>query len=152
MGHINHNTLTPIGRVTGNGLGLWPTRPLGSASKPTNTTNHSNLKDRQTVIVPDFVSKPQNYIPSKYGYQEVHAIYDEMRSFFAKRATSTYQNEVATIKFTLMTMKPNCRNPQMVMVSKNMATTVAIKSIRRSQVTPDFFDPGFKFFLICLIF
>jgi len=86
------------------------------------------LKDRQTVIVPDFVSKPQNYIPSKYGYQEVHAIYDEMRSFFAKRATSTYQNEVATIKFTLMTMKPNCRNLQMVMVSKNMATTSNIQS------------------------
>lgn len=124
-GHVNRNTssLTPIGRVTANGLGLWPTRPSGSASKTTNPS-HSNLKGRQTVIVPDFVSNPQNFIPSKYGYQEVHTIYDEMRSFFAKRATSTYQNEVATIKFTLMTMKPNCRNPQMVMVSKNMATNI----------------------------
>ena len=77
------------------------------------------------MLVPNFVSSPQDYLTSlaasKYGYQEVHKIYDEMRAFFAKRAISTYQNEVATIKFTLMTMKPNCRNPQMVMVSKNLA-------------------------------
>jgi hypothetical protein len=118
-GHVNRNTSTPVGRVTESGNALWPTRPSGSASKP---TNHSN--DRQTIVVPDFVSKPQNYLPSKYGYQEVHAIYDEMRDFFAKRATSTYQNEVATIKVTLMMMKPNCRNPQMVMVRKNMANTM----------------------------
>lgn len=67
--------------------------------------------------VPDFVSRPQDY-PLKYGYLEVHKIYDEMRKFFAKRVTSTYQNEVATIKVTLMMMKPNCRNLQMVMVRK----------------------------------
>jgi hypothetical protein len=72
------------------------------------------------VTVPIFVSKPQDYLPSNYGYQGVHAIYDEMRSFFAKRATSKYQNEVATIKVTLMMMKPNCRNPQMVMVRINI--------------------------------
>jgi hypothetical protein len=116
-GHVNRNTSTPVGRVTGNAL--WPARPSGSALKP---TNHSN--DRQTIVVPDFVSKPQDYLLSKYGYQEVHAIYDDMRDFFAKRATSTYQNEVATIKVTLMMMKPNCRNPQMVMVRKNMANTM----------------------------
>ena len=29
-----------------------------------------------------------------------------------------YQNEVATIKVTLMSMKPNNKNPQMVMVRK----------------------------------
>lgn len=115
-GHVNRNTSTTVGN------GLWPTRPSGSASKPTKMNNSTISKSRQTVVVPDFVSKPQDYLPSKYGYQEVHKIYDEMRGFFAKRATSTYQNEVATIKVTLMTMKPNCRNPQMVMVSKNIAT------------------------------
>jgi hypothetical protein len=113
-GHVNRNTSTQVGRVTGNVL--WPARPSGSsASKP---TNHSKPEGRQTVVVPNFVSKPHDYLPSKYGYQKVHAIYDEMRDFFAKRATSTYQNEVATIKVTLMMMKPNCRNPQMVMVCK----------------------------------
>jgi hypothetical protein len=116
-GHINHNTLTPVGRVTVTG---WPTRPSGSALKP---TNH-NSKGRQTLVVPNFVSRPEDHIPSKYGYQEVHGIYDEMRDFFVKRATFIYQNEVATIKFTLMMMKPNCRNPQMVMVCKNMATSI----------------------------
>lgn len=116
-GHVGRNSLTPVGRVTMTGNRQWPTRPLGSASKPATNMNHSisGGTGRQTVVVPDFVSKP--YIPSKYGYQEVHTIYDEMRAFFAKRATSMYQNEVATIKVTLMTMKPNCRNPQMVMVS-----------------------------------
>jgi hypothetical protein len=127
-GHVNRNTSTPVGRVTGNTL--WPTHPSGSASKP---TNRSKPGGRQTVtipqavvVVPDFVSKPQDYLPSKYGYQEVHKIYDEMRAFFAKRATSTYQNEVATIKVTLMTMKPNCRHPQMVTVHKIMATSIRL--------------------------
>jgi hypothetical protein len=115
-GHVNRNTSTPFSKVTGSAA-LWPTRPSGSGSKPSNYS-----MGKQTVMVPDFVSKPQDYLPSKYGYQEVHTIYDEMRKFFARRATSTYQNEVATIKVTLMTMKPNCRNPQMVMVRKNMAS------------------------------
>lgn len=48
-------------------------------------------------------------------------MYDEMRNFFAKRATSTYQSEIATISVTLMSMKLNNRNPQMAMVSKNTA-------------------------------
>lgn len=121
--HVYHNhTSTPVGKVAGNAL--WPTCHLqysGLASKLTNT-NHS--LGRQTVVVPDFVSKPHDYLPLKYGYQEVHAIYDKMRDFFAKRATSTYQNEVPTIKVTLMMMKTNCWNPQMVMVSKNMASSV----------------------------
>ena len=98
----------PVGRVTAKLP--WPNRPSGSGASK---SNHG--MDRQ-AMVPDFISKP--FLPSKYGYQEVHAIYDEMRSFFAKRATSTHQNEVATIKVTLMSMKPNNRNPQMVMVRK----------------------------------
>jgi hypothetical protein len=96
----------------------WPTRPSGSASKSTNMTHgRDNLKQ---AMVPDFVSKPQAFLSSKYGYQEVHAIYDEMRKFFVMRATSTYLSEVATIKVTLMSMKPNNRNPQMVMVCTNI--------------------------------
>jgi hypothetical protein len=118
-GHVNRNTSTPVGRVTGNAF--WPTRPSVSALKPTNV-NHNQGGQIVTVVVPKFVSKPHDYLPSKYGYQEVHALYDEMRAFFARRATSTYQNEVATIKVTLMTMKPNCQNQQMVMVHNNMAT------------------------------
>jgi hypothetical protein len=109
-------TSTPVGRMTVNGKIPWPTRPSGSSSKSTNM-NHGMDRQSQVVTVPDFVSKPQAFFPSKYGYQEVHGIYDEMRNFFAKRA-SAYQNEVATIKVTLMSMKPNNRNPQMVMVCK----------------------------------
>lgn len=78
------------------------------------------------VLVPDIVSKP--YIPEKYGYQEVHMMYDEMRNFFAKRATSMYQNEVATIKVTLMSMKPNNRTPQMVMVSNLKNVAIKLKA------------------------
>ena len=111
--HVKHTaTLTSASRMAG---GVpWPTRP--SASKSTNM-NHMGRQGTQAVVVPDFVSKP--YVPAKYGYQEVHAMYDEMRKWFAKRATSTYQNKVATIKVTLMSMKPNNRNPQMVMVRKD---------------------------------
>ena len=93
----------------------WPTRPSGS--KLTTTMNRGHGKDRQAVMVPDFVA---NFIPAKYGYQEVHGFYDEMRLFFAKKAqaTSASQAEVATIKVTLMTLKPNNKNPQVVSVCK----------------------------------
>ena len=112
-GHVNRNTSTPVGRVTRNAL--WPTcHPSGSsASKP---TNHSKPEGRQTVVVPNFMSKPQDYLPSKYGYQKVHTIYDEMRDFFCKKGyiylskrSGHYQSHM---------MKSNCRNPQMVMVRK----------------------------------
>jgi hypothetical protein len=119
-GHINRNT--SVGRVMGVGLGPWPTHPSGSASKPTNI-HHSITKGRPIMLVLDFVSNPEDYLASlaasEYGYQEVHKIYDKMRAFSLWK--ELYQNEVAIIKFTLMTMKPNCRNPQMVMVSKNLA-------------------------------
>ena len=121
-GHVKRYFSTLDGRATTTGSGsgnvppAWPTRH-GSTSKSTKSTN-MNLVDKQTLMVPDFVSKPQAFLQSKYGYQQVHAIYDDMRCFFVKRATSTYQNEVATIKVTLMSLKPNNRNPQMVMVCK----------------------------------
>jgi hypothetical protein len=101
--HVNHrNTSTPVtvpsqvGRVTasGNASGLWPARPgrpSGSASKPFKPTNMSN---RQTVplavVVPDFVSKPQDYLPSKYGYQEVHALYDNTFDMYAINCKNNY--------------------------------------------------------------
>jgi hypothetical protein len=73
--------------------------------------NHLGRQGTQAlVLVPDIVSKP--YLPSEYGYQEVHEMYDEMRNWFAQKAASTYQNEVATLKVTLMSMKPNNRHPQ----------------------------------------
>jgi len=111
--HVERNfnvtsTQTPVG-VTGKLP--WPTRPRasGSSSKSTNTIHGM-------AVVPDFVANPQAFLSSKYGYQEVHAKYDQMRNFFAKMAMSTSQIEVATIKVTLMSMKPNNRNLQMVMV------------------------------------
>ena len=117
-GHVTRDFSTPVaaasGKVTAGGIIPWPTRP-GSTSK---TTNVKDSDIMQAVIVPDFVSKPQAFHPSKYGYQEVHALYNEMRSFFAQRATSKYQNEVATIKITLMTLKPNNQKLQMIMVCK----------------------------------
>ena len=109
---FNTSTRTPV-EVTGKLP--WPTRSRASGSASKSTTAHG--MDRQAVF-PDFVSKPQAFLSSKYGYQEVHAIYDEMRNFFAKRATLTYQTEFATIKVILMSMKPNNKNPQMVMVRK----------------------------------
>ena len=81
--HVKRNFVVPslpVGRVTAKLP--WPNRPSGSGASK---SNHG--MDRQTVV-PDFISNP--FLPSKYGYQEVHAIYDEMRSFFAKRATSIH--------------------------------------------------------------
>jgi hypothetical protein len=125
-GHVTRDFSTPVGRVTAGGNVPWPTRP-GSTSKTTNMNQFKDSDMMQAVIVPDFVSKPQAFLPSKYKYQEVHALYDEMRRFFAKIATSKYQNEVATIKVTLMTMKPNNRNPQMVMVRKITMARIATR-------------------------
>ena len=112
---------TPAGRASGwaaKDTIPWPARPSGSTSQARPANVHSmGRQGTQAVLVPDFVSK--SYLPEKYGYQEVHKMYNEMRNFFAKRA-SAYQNEVATIKVTLMSMKPNNWTPQMVMVSKNI--------------------------------
>lgn len=127
--HVKHtSTSAPVTAAVSRAMGVvpWPTRP--SASKP--TINHPGRQLRQgtqEVVVPDFVSKLESNLPAKYGYQEVHTRYDEMRKWFAKRATSTHQNEVATIKVTLMSMKPNNKNPQMVMVrNDDMITTIRL--------------------------
>jgi hypothetical protein len=51
-----------------------------------------------------------------YSYQEAHKMYDEMHQFFARKASSTHQNEVVVIKVTMMLLKPGYKNPQMVSV------------------------------------
>lgn len=128
--HIMHcnKASTPVGRLrpwptghthpSGSGSAVqWPAHPFGSSKM----NHHHSMGSTQVVpvAVPNFISKP--YLSSKYGYQDVHVMYDEMRNFFAKRATLAYQSEIATVKVTLMLMKPNNRKPQMVMVSKNTA-------------------------------
>jgi hypothetical protein len=110
--HVKRNSTSAPVTAVSRAMGPWPARP--SSSKP--TKNYPGRQGTQEVVVPDFVSKLEPYLPGKYGYQEVHTRYDDMRKWFAKRATSTHQNEIATIKVTLMSMKPNNKNPQMVMV------------------------------------
>ena len=65
-------------------------------------------------MVPKFVSNPD--IQTAYGYQEAHKLYDDMRQFFAQKASSTHQSEVVVIKVTMMAMKPAYKNPQIVSV------------------------------------
>lgn len=67
------------------------------------------------IVLPKFVtdcSSETRY----YGYGEAHKLYDEMRQFFAQKASSTHQNEVVVVKFTMMLLKPGYRNPQIVSV------------------------------------
>jgi hypothetical protein len=86
----------------------WPRR------HSTPDLHHPGRRTAHKVAVPPFVSNP--HFLGNYGYQEVHARYDEMRQFFAKKAVSTHQNEVATIKVTLMSMKPGNKSAQIVSV------------------------------------
>lgn len=124
MGAHVKNTLTPFSQVAN--TVPWPRHP-STSSCPSSSTSRPTKVHRpgghstQPVVVPHFVSNP--YILANYGYQEVHRMYDKMRQWFAKRATSTYQNEVATIKVTLMLLKPGHRNPQIVLVCKDDVIT-----------------------------
>lgn len=69
---------------------------------------------RRPIVVPKFVSNRD--IQAQYGYQEAHKLYDDMRLFFAQKASSTHQGEVVVIKVTMMTLKPAYKNPQIVSV------------------------------------
>jgi hypothetical protein len=62
------------------------------------------------------VIKPE--LPAKAGYQEAHKLYDEMRQFFAQKASAVHNNEVVMIKVTMMMLKPNCKVPSIVSVCK----------------------------------
>ena len=64
-------------------------------------------------VVPKFVSELQ-MVKTGSGYQDAHAIYDDMRQFFAQRAMSN--GEVVVIKVTMMLLKPGNRNPSVVSV------------------------------------
>jgi hypothetical protein len=52
------------------------------------------------------------------GYQEAHKLYDEMRQFFAQKASTVHNNEVVMIKVTMMMLKPNCKVPSIVLVCR----------------------------------
>jgi hypothetical protein len=60
--------------------------------------------------------KPE--LPSQMGYQGAHKLYDEMRQFFAQKASTTHNNEVVMIKVTMMMLKPNCKVPSIVSVCR----------------------------------
>ena len=68
------------------------------------------------LVLPTFVIKPD--LPSKMGYQKAHDRYDEMRKFFAQKASTVHNNEVVMIKVTMMMLKPNCKQPSVVSVCK----------------------------------
>jgi len=73
-----------------------------------------NVGSLRPIVLPKFVSNPE--IVEETGYQKAHLLYDEMRQFFARKATVEHQNEVVIIKFTMMSLKPGYRNPQVVSV------------------------------------
>ena len=66
------------------------------------------------IILPKFMSNPGSF--EETGYQKAHQFYDEMRRFFARKASAEYQNEVVVIKFTMMMLKPGNKTPQIVSV------------------------------------
>ena len=65
------------------------------------------------LVLPKFVINPTSV---NNGYQEAHKLYDEMRHFFAQKASAVHNNEVVVIKVTMMTLKPGNKNPVMVSV------------------------------------
>lgn len=46
------------------------------------------------IILPKFMSNPGSF--EETGYQKAHQFYDEMRRFFARKASAEYQNEVVS--------------------------------------------------------
>ena len=102
----------------------WPQRGAGAgSSKQISTTchNQSGSVSIRPIVVPKFVSDPT--LPVKPGYQEAHKKYDEMRQFFAQKATSVHGGEVVVIKVTMMSWRPGTKNPSIVSVSKQVSTS-----------------------------
>ena len=66
------------------------------------------------IVLPKFVANRE--IPASYGYQEVHKLYDDMRQFFARKALSTHQQDIVSIKVTMMTWKPGYKSAHIVSV------------------------------------
>ena len=93
----------------------WPKRstPRQASQLPPNLPG-MNVGSLRPIVLPKFVSNPK--IVEETGYQKAHLLYDEMQQFFARKATVEHQNEVVIIKFTMMSLKPGYRNPQVVSV------------------------------------
>ena len=92
----------------------WPNRTSG----PQSVNVNQNLGFRggfRPIVLPKFVSN-RHEIRANYGYQEAHIIYDDMRQFFARKASSAHGNEVVVLKVTMMSLKPGYKNPQIVSV------------------------------------
>ena len=66
------------------------------------------------IVLPKFMSNPGSF--EETGYQKAHLLYDEMRKFFARKASAENQNEVVVIKFTMMMLKPGHKSPTVVSV------------------------------------
>jgi hypothetical protein len=103
----------------GNDRGGLPWPRSSSTSKHAFASNVPAAQDMgqgifRPLVLPKFVTNPK--LPLKNGYQDAHKLYDEMRYFFAQKASSVHNNEVVVIKVTMMTLKPGNRNPMMVSV------------------------------------
>ena len=108
-----HSAATAISQSTRQSL-PWPKR-TGLGLQSENHVNQNLFRGGfRPIVLPKFVSNRE--IRADYGYQEAHKLYDEMRQFFARKASSTHGNEVVVIKVTMMSLKPGYKNPQIVSV------------------------------------
>lgn len=80
--------------------------------------------DMRPIVLPKFMSDPESF--ENFGYQTAHLYYDEMRKFFARKASAEHQNEVVIIKFAMMTLKPGNRTPQIVSVSDSPELSIIV--------------------------
>src|SRR5271168_5326906 len=99
----------------------WPKHGTGSgSSKQTQRAsgNQSGSIAIRLIVVPKFVSDLT--LPVQPSYQEAHRMYDKMRQFFALKAMSVHGGEVIVIKVTMMSCKPDNRNPSIVSISKGL--------------------------------
>lgn len=118
---IGHNFETTTRRGNTNSSGqrsislAWPRS--GSASRRTSVSvpdpRNMGQGAPRPLVLPKFVTEPKSLYN---GYQEAHKLYDEMRYFFAQKASAAHNGEVVVIKVTMMTLKPGNKNPVMVSV------------------------------------
>jgi hypothetical protein len=119
----------------------WPKRSSVANQRQEshiNRTQETSGGSLRPIILPKFVLSPESV--RETGYQEAHKLYDEMRRFFARKASAEHQNEVVVIKFTMMSLRPGYRNPQVVSVRQPLfnqqcdAYLVHRTSRKRSQI------------------
>ena len=92
----------------------WPKHTQAGGSQSGNQNQNLFRGGFRPIVLPKIVSNRE--IQADYGYQEAHKIYDDMRQFFARKASSTHGNEVVVLKVTMMSLKPGYKNPQIVLV------------------------------------